>query len=610
MIKFLLDFLNYLDYTINYKNYDVMIKEFKVSKEYNYLGEVPEFKKLPEFYLIDKGKVGCGGTSVALNNDVDSIICVPFVELVDNKVAQYGDKVIGVHGSSPAYLIKDYLENCKGPKKIICTYDSLPKVIKYTGFDYFLLIDELHLLFTQYVFRDNAVRNVLDTFRKFRSWAFLTATPIENDLMLEELKDIPTYKITWEKNNIVKVKAIQCKQLAATVKKEIMQFINNEKFGNAHFFVNSVEFIANMIKACNLTEDNTRVIFSKNNKTYKNTVQGINNSKTSTAAKKINFYTSTCFEGCDIMDEEGKIYIISDSAKAQTLADISTQVSQIAGRIRNTKYGDQITHFYKQTRYCEDLSYEEFKEVVFNTEKKAKIFVEKVNSDDDLKEGMKESIYPYITKIDDIFVFDPNRLKLDIYNFKITHHLYSLNVNIVNAYKENGYEVSNIEDKTSDKLLKNNKAKTSFKEAFEEYMKLKNITGFNFSLVDDERKALIRNKYPFIEDAINILGEDGIKTLQYKVGSIKQMLILVNEKMNNKAKIAKLLLGAYWFKTGNFVSSEFLKNEFQEIYLALDIDVKSYSKNDVLEFCELKDKVKKVDGKSKRGYVITFIKIK
>lgn len=103
-----------------------------------------------------------------------------------------------------------------------------------------------------------------------------------------------------------------------------------------------------MIKSCGLTEENTRVVFSKNNKNYKNKVQGISNSTTSTLAKKINFYTSTCFEGCDLMDEEGKIYIISDSAKAQTLADISTQVPQIAGRIRNTKYSDSITHFYKK----------------------------------------------------------------------------------------------------------------------------------------------------------------------------------------------------------------------------------------------------------------------
>ena len=586
-----------------------MNKEFKVSREYNYLGEVPEFKKLPEGFIIDKGKVGCGGTSVALDNDVDTIICVPFVELVNNKVAQYGDRVIGVHGESPAYLIKDYLKNCKGPKKIICTYDSLLKTIEYTGYDYFLLVDELHLLFTQYVFRNKAVRNVLDNFRKFRSWAFLTATPIDEELMIEELKGIPTFEISWEDNHIVKVNSIQCKQIAATVKKEIMQYLNNEKFGNAHFFVNSVEFIANMIKSCELTEENTRVVFSKNNKNYKNKVQGISNSTTTTLAKKINFYTSTCFEGCDLMDEEGKIYIISDSAKAQTLADISTQVPQIAGRIRNTKYNDCITHFYKQTRYCEDLSYEEFKAVVFEEERKAKIFVEKVNSDDDIKEGIKESIYPYITKVDDTFVFDPNRLKLDIYNFKITHHMYSLNVNVVEAYKKNGYEVTSIEDKTSDKLLKNEKARTSFKEALEEYLELTNKVGMNFSFTDDERKALIRHKYPFIDEAINKLGIDMIESLQYKVCNIKQMLLLVDTKMSNKAKMAKLLLTTNWFKVGNFVSSAFLKSEFQDMYLHLDMNIK-YSKSDVLEFCELKDVIKKIDGKTVRGHIITYIKVK
>lgn len=103
-------------------------------------------------------------------------------------------------------------------------------------------------------------------------------------------------------------------------------------------------------------------------------------------------------------------------------------------------------------------------------------------------------------------------------------------MNVVDAYKKNGYEVNSMEDKTSDKLLKNEKARTSFKEALEEYLELTNKVGFNFSLVDDERKALIRNKYPFIDEAINKLGIDTIETLQYKVCNIKQMLLLVDTK--------------------------------------------------------------------------------
>lgn len=35
-----------------------------VKSEYNYLSEIPNFK-LPSKVLINKGKVGCGGTTVA-----------------------------------------------------------------------------------------------------------------------------------------------------------------------------------------------------------------------------------------------------------------------------------------------------------------------------------------------------------------------------------------------------------------------------------------------------------------------------------------------------------------------------------------------------------------
>ena len=38
----------------------------------------------------------------------------------------------------------------------------------------------------------------------------------------------------------VKVNAVQCKYVGATVKKVINDFLEGKVFGNAHFFVNSV----------------------------------------------------------------------------------------------------------------------------------------------------------------------------------------------------------------------------------------------------------------------------------------------------------------------------------------------------------------------------------
>ena len=136
---------------------------FLVNSNYNYLGEVPFFKQngLPVGYLIDKGKVGCGGTSLALEDNRDTIICVPFVELILNKVNKYGDKVLGVYEGVTKEDIAEYIKR-DGVKKIMCTYDSLQKVTDVVGYNYTLLVDELHLLFTQYVFRDKAVKSVLN----------------------------------------------------------------------------------------------------------------------------------------------------------------------------------------------------------------------------------------------------------------------------------------------------------------------------------------------------------------------------------------------------------------------------------------------------------------
>ena len=92
---------------------------------------------------------------------------------------------------------------------------------------------------------------------------------------------------------------------------------------------------------------------------------------------------------------------------------------------------------------------------ILEEEQKAKSYTTKVNSDKEIKEGTKESIYHYIWKDEDTgeFIFDPNRMKLDIYNFKVLNHTYSLQVNLSTEYNKAGMAVGCSTDKTSDKLL-------------------------------------------------------------------------------------------------------------------------------------------------------------
>ena len=93
-----------------------------------YLSEA--ISQLPTNCLFDKGKVGCGGTTIALKNSIPYVIAVPFNSLIDNKVRQYNGLVLGVNGYTSKKEVTDYLESVETPK-IMVTYDSIEKLSKW-----------------------------------------------------------------------------------------------------------------------------------------------------------------------------------------------------------------------------------------------------------------------------------------------------------------------------------------------------------------------------------------------------------------------------------------------------------------------------------------------
>ena len=105
---------------------------------------------------------------------------------------------------------------------------------------------------------------------------------------------------------------------------------------NLHFFVNSVDFIGRVLHHARLSPDEVKIVCSTSG-----TSEQINREKLGgdysigipdKAVRKINFYTSTAFEGCDIYDKQGKIYVVSDGTARHHLLDVSTTIRQIAGR--------------------------------------------------------------------------------------------------------------------------------------------------------------------------------------------------------------------------------------------------------------------------------------
>lgn len=128
---------------------------------------------------------------------------MPYVALVKNKTIYRKDdlSVLGVYEGVTEQEIIAYAQS-HSPLKIAVTYDSLPRTIKALQSigidpykDTFLLVDEWHVLFNSYSFRHRAIRELLATAARFDRATYMTATPIEREYMLEELRHLPTCEI-------------------------------------------------------------------------------------------------------------------------------------------------------------------------------------------------------------------------------------------------------------------------------------------------------------------------------------------------------------------------------------------------------------------------------
>lgn len=159
--------------------------------------------------------------------------------------------------------------------------------------------------------------------------------------------------------------------------------------------------------------------------------------------KKINFYTSTCFEGCDIYDENGVTFIVSDGNKSHTLLDISTLFTQICGRLRDSKYKGEIIHVYSTTKYSREVTLDEF---VASTKKvlaEAVSYADEINKLSDTTRIKTLSKIKYINEQyvrieDNRLIVDKNLANMDIVNFKICRHIYRTYVNLTNELQRNG----------------------------------------------------------------------------------------------------------------------------------------------------------------------------
>ena len=293
--------------------------------------------------------------------------------------------------------------------------------------------------------------------------------------------------------------------------------------------------------------------------------------------KKINFYTSTAFEGCDIFDEQGRTYIVSDTSKAQTLLDISTLFVQICGRIRNSIYKSEITHIFSTTRYSENLTLEEYTERTQQTLNKAIKLADDINNN--ISEESRKCILSQIPYINEKYLYiennrlivDKNLANVDIVNFKITKQIYKTVITLSEELQRNGFGVS-VKSVTvespAEQVEMNPKAKVSFKELFDEYANIKgNSIVFNFDN-PHYKLEIIETINPLVKEAYDKLGKEEVERLQYNQTNIRRE-ILKKLDISTENKIVKMINGCLSYHSA--IPNNTVKVKIQNIYDGLGV---------------------------------------
>lgn len=177
---------------------------------------------------------------------------------------------------------------------------------------------------------------------------------------------------------------------------------------NLHIFFNSVECAKTIVDTLSLTTATTRIVCADRSENRAK-LNGFPISSTSQPIRKINFYTSTAFEGCDIYDPDGVTFIVSTPQKKHTMLDISTSFIQVCGRIRDTRY-KEVIHLYSTLPYM-DVSLEEFEQTINKAIEEAEGYVSWVNS---APEKMREKAIKSISYMNEKYIIEDNgQLKVD-----------------------------------------------------------------------------------------------------------------------------------------------------------------------------------------------------
>jgi len=311
---------------------------------------------------------------------------------------------------------------------------------------------------------------------------------------------------------------------------------------NYHMFFNSVRGIVEVVQYAGLKPEECRIICADRAENWKKLPKGFQIESTSDPVKTINFYTSTCFEGCDIYDENGRTFIICDPYRPNTLLDITTSMRQICGRIRKTNH-EGVAIIWNQSHYEDTDSYDAFEARLHKDRMDAEQNVMAINSmTSDLRKkwiaNMELFNLPLVSAEGDMVYVDKYRINLELISYKANRN-FVCQEDFDAELTKNGFNV--VEDlRTNSDFVGLMSIETiGFKECCEQYAEIKAKQGI-FVFHEDERLVRLRNLNPEACDAVDKLGIDEVRRMKFHRQNIHRQLVK-ESTLPQKVKIKREL---------------------------------------------------------------------
>lgn len=529
--------------------------------------------RLPSNSVLDKGRTGCGATTLAIKQQGNTIIAVPYVNLIKSKESQHTGILLGVYDGMDRDKILAYAKS-HSVQKIMVTYDSLPTVISIlgsNGYDvyggYQLVVDEWQVILNSYDFRQDAMYGLLKTADSFKDVIYMSATPVKHKYWPQEMQHMEQVKIQWHEEQKLELRSVKTSS-PARLAAELCENRTDEY--NLHIFVNSVTIISRIINSAGLKPEEVRIICSKNRDSRMANQRKLGReyriADITDPVKPYNFYTSTAFEGCDIYDEKGLAVIVNDGHIPHSLIPVDTLFFQIAGRLRNSIYKDSIINIFSTTGMADDVTYDEYVKASEKTFMEAEEYAQRMNSNNtgpDLEEIYTDR--KYLRVQDGRMTADRNMLNNDLLKHELQSVIYGSWRNLVDEIRASGIIVSKIEEAEPEKSYKATASKkTSFKDAFNRYCELKKAK----TIFPSPEQILIEKNKPLVKTAYERLGEAKVASLKYKVTDIRRELVKA-ETVTATEKIIRLVKQALPYR--KMISKTEIRHALQNIYDTLGI---------------------------------------